>query len=606
MLDFLRKRASSLAIKFILSLIIIVFVLWGVGSMREREMNVVGKVGKTEITLAEYQDAISRLSEGYRMAFGDRFDYKLFKERIKAEAWDMLVERTILLKKAEELKMKVSEAEIIEEIKKQEAFKENGQFSRDRYLAVLNYMKLSPSMYEKDLERTLLIRKTMAVIKNSVNVNEKDVKDYYELKNKKIKVSYIPFSYREFLKGVSTTPEEEKKYYEEKKELFKKPENAMVSYYFVPFDEFLANVKVEEKELKEYYEENKTEFYKPRTFVLRHIFVAFGKDKEASKKRIEEAAKLAAKEDFSKVAARYNDDGTKSRGGFIGEVSLDRMTPKMAAAVSGMKKGDKSGVVESEYGYHIIKAEDVKEEGYKGFEEVKQEVLNLVKEKKARLYAIKKANDLLAALGKGTEDGKLKKAVVEKENPVFGELGSLPELVKTVYETKEKGTFGPLNISKGVVVGKVEKFNKGYFSYEEVKDKVKEGALREKALNEAKKKAEEAVKTKTFGKKETTDWFSPLGPLPVALSKIKGLDSDIIKLNKNKNMLSKVYMSDDAVYIIMLADEEIKEWDATREDCKAFYEEFLNSKRTIYYNDWLKEEKSAVKVEQNESLIKNL
>ena len=607
MLDFLRKRASSLAIKFILSLIIIVFVLWGVGRMREREQNIVGKVGKIEIALNEYQDAVNRLSEGYKMAFGDKFDYKIFKDRIKNEAWDLIVERTILLKKAEELNLKVSDKEVVEEIQKQEAFKENGQFSKDRYLAVLKYMKLSPPMYEKDLERTLLIKKAMAVIKNSVSVSETDVRDYYELKNKRIKVNLVSFAAKDFLKGVTTTDEEEKKYYQENKEAFKKPERADVSYYFVPIDEFLAGVKVEEKELKDYYEENKSEFYKPKTYVLKHIFKAFGKNKEEAKKKIEEAQRLLAKEEFSKVASRYNDDGTKARGGFIGEVSLDRMSPKMAAAVSVLKKGERSQIVESEYGYHIIVADDIKEEGYKGIDEVKLELQERVKAKKARLYAVKKAKELLATLEKGSPDtSKLKKAFVEKENPVFGDLGAMPEVVKTVYATKEGGVFGPLNSSKGVIVGKVNKFDRGYFNFEEVKDKVKESLLKKKALDLAVKKAEEALKTKTFSKKETTDWFSPLGVLPPALIKIKGIDKDIVKLTKNSSILQKAYQSDDAAYIVMLADEEIKNWDPQRDDCKAFYEEFLNNKRTIYYNDWIKEEKASLKIEKNETLIKNM
>lgn len=607
MLDFLRKRASSLAIKFILSLIIIVFVLWGVGRMREREQNVVGKIGKTEVTLNEYQDAVNRLTEGYKMVFGDKFDYKIFKDKIKNEAWDLIVERTILLNKAESLNLKVADTELVEEIKNQEAFKENGQFSKERYLAVLKYMKLSPALYEKDLERTIMVKKAMAIIKNAVNVNERDVKDLYELKNKKIKVGYQAFSYKEFIKKVSTTEEEEKKYYGENKELFKKPERADILYYIASVDEFLPTVKVNEEELKAYYDENKSEFHRPKTYVLRHIFKAFGKKKEEAKKKIDEALKLLDKEDFSKVASRYNDDGTKSRGGFIGEVSLEQMSPKMAASVTILKKGERSQIVETEYGYHIIKVEDIKEEGYKNFDEVKQELTNLVKKKKAGLYAVKQAKEVLAALEKGkTDNAQWKKAFIEKEKPQFGELGSMPELVKIVYETKEGGVFGPINTAKGVVVGKVNKFDKGYFNFDEVKDRVKELLVKNKALQLAKNEAEKVLKNNAIVKKESTDWFSPLGVLPANLGKIKDLEKDIVKLTKANPVLKKVYLTDDAAYVFSLIDEEIKSWDREREDCKAFYEEFLNNKRNIYYSDWLKEEKANLKIEKNEALIKSL
>lgn len=607
MLDFLRKRASSLAIKFILSLIIIVFILWGVGRMREREQNIVGTVGKVEITLSEYQDAITRLSEGYKMAFGDRFDYKIFKERIKNEAWEMLVERAILLKKAEELNLKVSDNEVLEEIKKQEAFKENGQFSRERYLAVLNYLKITPQIYERNLQRDLLVRKAMAVIKNAVPVSEKDVKDFYELKNKRIKVGYVKFSYKDYLKEVSTDLEEEKKYYQDNREKFKKPERLEVLYGYVPYDEFLPGIKIEEKEAKEYYDENKGDFYRPKTYVLRHVFVAFGKNKDEAKKRIEKALKQLEREDFAKVAARYNEDGTKERGGLIGEVTLDKMTPKMSNAVSGLKKGERSNIVETEYGFHIIKVEDIKEEGYKGFEEVKETIFGLLKEKKARLFALKKSKEILSGLEKGSVDQtKIKKAFLEKENPQFGEVGSLPEVVKTAFASKEGATFGPIPISKGVIVGKVNKLESGYFSFDEVKDRVREELLKKKALQLAVKKAEEALKKGEFTKKETTDWFSPLGILPEPLTKLKDLEKDIVRLSKKNATLNRVYHSDESAYILMLNDEEIKEWDPNREDCKAFFEEFSNNKKTLYYNEWLKREKAKIKIKQNEALIKSI
>lgn len=607
MLDFLRKRASSLAIKFILSLIIIVFVLWGVGRMKEKEQNVVGKVGKIEVPLSEYQDAINRLSEGYRMAFGDKFDYRIFKNRIKNEAWDLIVERTILLQKAENLKLKVGDNEVIEEIKKQEAFKENGQFSRERYLAVLNYMKLSPQMYEKDLAKTLLVKKAMALIKNSVTATEDEVKSYYELKNKKIKAGYVTFDYKDFTKPVIISQEEEKKYYLDNKDSFKKPEKAEVSYYFLPYQNF-TNIKIEEKELKDYYDENKNEFIQPKSYVLRHIFKAFGKNKEEAKKKIEEAQKLLSKEDFAKVAAKYNDDGTKNRGGLIGEVTIDSLTPKMAENVSVLKKGERSPVVESEYGYHIIKAEDVKDERHKSFEEVKQEILSILKEKKSRLYAIKKANELKTAMEKGnnSETSKMQTVVVEKENPILGDLGAMPDVIKTVFATQEGKVFGPLNSSKGVILGKVNKFDKGYFTFQEVSGRVKDALLKQKALELASKKAEEMLKTGNLPKGVVTDWFEPLGTLPQIFVGIKELDTDIIKLNTTNKMLKKVYKSLDKAYIIYLVQEDIKKWDANREDCKTFMEEFINNKRTIYYNNWLKGEKSAIKLEKNESLIQNL
>lgn len=211
MLDFLRKRATSWAIKVIFGLIILVFVLWGVGTMREREQNEVGKIGKTSITLYEYQNAMDIVSNTYKNLLGEKFDYKILENKIKNEAWDLIVDQTLLLNKAEQLKLKVSETEIIDELMKQEAFKVNGQFSRERYLEIMKYMKTTPSAFESNIEKSLLIRKVSSIIKNSVNLSDEEVREFYKVKNREIKAGYVELNYKDFAKGITTTPEEEKK-----------------------------------------------------------------------------------------------------------------------------------------------------------------------------------------------------------------------------------------------------------------------------------------------------------------------------------------------------------------------------------------------------------
>ena len=611
MLNFLRKRASSWAIKFIFSLIIVVFVLRGVGAMREKEQTIVGSIGDTKISTGEFQSVLNLVSESYKSLLGERFDYKVFEDKIKKEAWDVIVEQTLLLKKAEELKMKVSDGDVIAELKKQEAFKENGQFSRDRYLNVLQYIKTSPAAYERQVERSLLMKKTMAMLKNSVDVGDSDVENFYRVRNKAIRAGYATFSYKDFLKSAASTDEEDKKYYEENKEKFKKPESANISYVFLPFQDFAGGIKVEEKDLKDYYGEHKEEFMQPKTYVLRHIVSSFGKDKDAARKKIEAANKLVSKEDFAKIAGRVNDDGTKNKGGMIGEISINMVTPKLAAKLASMKKGDISDVVESEYGYHILKIDDLKDERMREINEVKTELASMIKENKAKLYAMKKASEIKSGMeaGKGKDEaGKysMKKIDVAKDNPVLGELGAMPEIVKNFFAAGEGKVFGPTPITKGVIVGKVNNFERGYYSIAEVKGKIKEGVLKNKSLELAFKKAEEALKNKTTLKGAVTDWFSPAVALPAPLNTISELGKDILGLSKKQTVLSKVYKGADSAYIVYLVDERTKEWNPASDEARAFREEFANNKRNVYFNAWMKEEKASTKIKQNEMLFKNM
>lgn len=606
MLDFLRKRATSWAIKVIFGLIILVFVLWGVGTIRQKEENEVGSIGRKSITVYEYQNAIDIVTNTYKNLLGDKFDYKILEEKIKKEAWDLIVDQTLLLNKADELKLKVSENEIIDELMKQEAFKVNGQFSRERYLEVMKFMKTTPSVFENNIEKSLLIRKASSMIKNSVNVSEEEIKEFYRLKNREIKVGYIELNYKDFAKGITTTSEEEKKYYEENKESFKKPESAEIQYAFIANDEFLNTVKVDEKDIQEYYNEHKEEFFVPKTYNIKHIFVSFGKDKDIAKKKIETAKKLLEKEDFSKVASKFNDDGTKERGGEIGEVTLDKVSPKLSAKLSTLRKGEQSDIVESEYGYHIIKVVDLKEERTKDIQEVRDEISKKVRQNKAKLYALKKAGDIKNDIETFKNKVTLKTIKVEKDKGEIADLGVLPEVTKTIFSLEEGKSFGPIPLSKGAIVGKVIKFEKGYYDLSEVKEKVKAGVLKKKSLELANKKAEEIIKSAQISKGKEVGWFNPLISIPEPLNLIKDLDRDILKLNANQKILNKPYMINDSVYVIYFIDEKIKEYDPNSEDGKAFKKEFVANKQELYLKEWLKEERAKAEIKQNENFFKKI
>lgn len=608
MLNFLRKRASSWFIKAAFFLIIIVFIFWGVGTVREREQTIIGEVNGKKISIGEFQNAVNIVAENYKAILGDKFDYKIFSEQIKKTAWEMLVDQAILTQVAEELKLKVSPQEVIDEIQKVDAFKENGVFKREKYVEVLRYNKIMPSQFEAQTEKSLLLKKVRTFLKNAVTTTDSEIENWYLLKNRKIKAGYITLNYKDFAKEVSVTEEDIKKYYDDNKEQFKKPEKASITYYLLPISDFISNIKPDEKDLKDYYDEHKDEFFEPKKYTLRHIFVAFGKDRNASRNKIEDAKKSLEKEDFAKVAGKYNEDGTKNRGGLLGEISINMVTPKLASIITGMKKGDVSGVVESEYGYHIIKVEDIKEEKVRDFNEVKEIVKEKVIQNKAKILALKNASEIKDALEKGQVQNikyKPEKTEVQKDKPTINDM-NLPELVNNIFTLGEGKTFGPFNTTKGVLVGKVEKIEKGYFDIAEVKEKIKDIVIKTKALNIAEEKAKKMINEGNLTKGKETEFFSPAGVLPAQLNKLKDLDKDIPSLDKDNKILKKPYRSEDSVYIVYLIDIQEPSLDKNSEEYKKFANEFIENKQNLFFEEWLKSLKKKAKIKLNEERFKSL
>ena len=129
-------------------------------------------------------------------------------------------------------------------------------------------------------------------------------------------------------------------------------------------EKFEADAKISEDEMKKYYEENKDDFYTD-TVTASHILIktidddgnelSEDKKKEAKKTAEEALEKVKAGEDFAKVAKEYSEDSSASSGGELGKFGRGQMVTEFEDAAFAMKAGEISDIVETQYGYHIIK-----------------------------------------------------------------------------------------------------------------------------------------------------------------------------------------------------------------------------------------------------------
>ena len=100
-------------------------------------------------------------------------------------------------------------------------------------------------------------------------------------------------------------------------------------------------------------------------------------------------AELKEGKDFAEAAKEYSEDVSASLGGDVGFVKKGQMVPEFEKAVYRLKEGEISGVVETEYGYHIIKAEEIQKGRTLPFKEVKDKIKNtlLINKQEAALKA---------------------------------------------------------------------------------------------------------------------------------------------------------------------------------------------------------------------------
>lgn len=143
--------------------------------------------------------------------------------------------------------------------------------------------------------------------------------------------------------------------------------------------EIIGKIKVSEDDAKLYYEKHRDEFKTPEMVRVRHILVRADKkaSEEAKKKAREKAEdllrKVRAGEDFAKLASESSEDaGTKSRGGDLGFLRRGRMGPDFEKAAFSLKPGEVSDLVETQYGFHIIKSEEKKESLAEPYDKVRE------------------------------------------------------------------------------------------------------------------------------------------------------------------------------------------------------------------------------------------
>ena len=166
-------------------------------------------------------------------------------------------------------------------------------------------------------------------------------------------------------------------------------------------EKFGKEVEISEDEMKKYYEENKDDFYVD-TVTASHILIktidddgnelSDEKKKEAKKTAEEALKKVKAGEDFATIAKEYSEDTSASSGGELGTFGRGQMVTAFEDAAFGMKVGEISDIVETEYGYHIIKVTD-KVDKQETYDEVKDEIKSILTNEKYDEYLEKLKTD---------------------------------------------------------------------------------------------------------------------------------------------------------------------------------------------------------------------
>lgn len=388
-------RNNKRIVQIFLALITLPFAFFGVDSyMRNSGAgNDVAKIGDVKITQQQFQQNLREQQDRLRAQLGDKFDPKMLDqpEARKAIIDDMINQR-LLLVEAGKQRMFASDEAVRQTIASIDAFKVDGKFSTERYEAALRAQGMSPAGFEAQLRQDLTLQQLAGAVGQSGIVARSVSDRLLALQTEKREIVEFRLNADSYLDKAKLADDAAKKFYDENSKQFEMPEQAKAEFVVLSMESIGSQLAVTDAEVKAWYDGNKERFRQAEERRASHILIAsekLGKDK--AKAKAEELLQQIRKNPgaFEDLAKKNSDDpGSASKGGDLGFFGRGMMVKSFEDTTYALKEGEISGVVESDFGFHIIKLTGIHAAKEKPLADVKAEIeAELKKTGAARKFA---------------------------------------------------------------------------------------------------------------------------------------------------------------------------------------------------------------------------
>ncbi|MGL5394243.1 MAG: peptidylprolyl isomerase [Shewanella sp.] len=513
MLEKIRDGSQGVIAKGILVLVILSFAFAGVSSYLGSTSEVpAAEVNGDKITKAEleqaYQSERARMEQQLGEMFAALSADERYLESIKQSVLERLVADKLVDQAAAAMGLRVSDEQIIEAIKSEPAFQTDGKFDNERYQAILRQLGYQPQTFRSMMRVDMTRRQLTAALVGTEFVLPGEAKQLAELQGQTRDIRYLVVDSAPFLANASVTDEQVKSYYDANQGQFMSPEKVSLEYVELNAADFAKDSKVTEEEAQTYYDEHKAQYVSNEKRLAAHILIALGNDEAAAKAKAEDLAKqLDSGADFAALAKANSEDTLSAeQGGKLDWFEPGVMDPTFDTALFALQKGQHSGVVKTDFGFHIIKLLDIQPGTTVPFADVKTKIFAQLQEKKAvdQFYSLQskladtsyEVPDTLAETAKvvGVE---IKTTPLFSRDDVPAALNK-PDVVKAAFSDSvmRQGLNSEvieLEPNHVVVIRMKEHHDAGTMPLAEVKAGIAERLKQEQANEAARAKAEELM-----------------------------------------------------------------------------------------------------------------
>ncbi len=382
MFDFVNRKKR--VVQVIMGLAVLPFLFWGVESYRDKGgEGYVAIVDGEEIPRREYEQALRDHHERMRAMLGANFDSAMLDTfEVRNSVLERLIQQRLLHREAINNGFIVLDSQLVKTIRDIPAFQRDNKFSKQQYEELLRSQGLNPVTFESRVRQELLLQQLLDGYSENAFAPKMVAERVQYLSEVQREISQSQITPEQFLSQVNPAEADIAAYYEKHKADFNLPERARIEYLVLSLDAVAKNETVSDEAINAYFAEHQGEFGQPEERKASHILISVPPDapddvKQAARDKAEGILEQVRQnpEKFAEITKENSDDpGSAAQGGDLGFFGRGVMVKSFEDKIFSMQLDEISDIVETDFGFHVIKLTAIKEGKSPGLEEVREQI----------------------------------------------------------------------------------------------------------------------------------------------------------------------------------------------------------------------------------------
>lgn len=502
MLQAIRDNSKGVIAKIIVGLIAVTFALFGLESLvgfgsKEKPA---AEVNGEDIAVIDLMRGADLQRRQLLMQMGANADPTLIDDNLlQRRVLEDLIEQSLLVQSAERQGLFLSEEMIDQLIVSTPEFQNDGRFDRNQFEIVLRNAGFTPLMFRELLRKETLTDQERAAYLLSSFTTQDEVERIVRLDQQTRDLAWVRVPLLKVLNDTQVSEADIQALYEQRAASLQTSEQVILEYVLLDRSDFVDPSLVDEQDVRDIYEQTMLDFVTQEQRAVSHILIEIDDQRDALAafaQAQELYLELQGGADFSELAQQFSDDpGSASQGGSLGYLTRDSLVDEFAEALFQMNaEGEFSEPVQTQFGYHVIRLDDIRETERPSFEESAFELRLEIAERDAEMRYVEQM-ERLADLSFSAADlivpAEELDLIIERSDPIGRDgntdfLGRNARVVDAAFSSdllRERLNSLPIELDRErtVVVRVNEHLPSRQLTFDEVRDELELELITERA-----------------------------------------------------------------------------------------------------------------------------